>query len=88
MTIWNLIKHCRKLSKRLENTAGKEEIAECSKRAISPFPIVFSRRVPQIHKNQGLFGKGLKHLFLLYLFSCGTLGKKVVYMHTRDMSTL
>ena len=32
----------------------------CSLRAISLFPTVFKRRVPQTCKNQGLFWKGLK----------------------------
>ena len=31
----------------------------CSLRAISPFPAVFSRLVLQTHKNQSMFGKGL-----------------------------
>ena len=31
----------------------------CSLRAISPFPTVFSRLLLQTHKNQDLFGKGL-----------------------------
>ena len=32
----------------------------CSLQAISPFSTVFKRLVLQTHKNQGLFGKGLK----------------------------
>ena len=40
---------CRKLSKQVENTVGKGEIATL--RAISPFPIVFSK---------GLFPRGVK----------------------------
>ena len=32
----------------------------CSLRAISSFPSAFSTDILQTHKNQGLFGKGLK----------------------------
>ena len=48
-----------KLSEWVENNVGKGEL-DCSLRAISPFPAVFSKRlVLQTRKNQGLFGKGL-----------------------------
>ena len=39
----------------------------CSLRAISPFPTVFFKRlVQQTRKTQGIFGKGLNHLFMEY----------------------
>ena len=45
----------------------------CSSRAISPFPIVFSKGLTlQTRKNQGLFGKGLRRFstfFHLYMLS-------------------
>ena len=50
-------------SKRVENTVGKGK--NCSLRAISPFPTVFSKdlQVLQTRKlNQGLFRKGLTFL--------------------------
>ena len=48
----------RKLSERVKNTVGKRR--NCSLRAISSFPTVFSKRLElQTHKNQSLFGKGL-----------------------------
>ena len=47
----------RKFSKRVENTVGKVENA--GYQHFSFFHNVFERLVMQIHKNQGLFGKGL-----------------------------
>ena len=45
-------------SKRVENTAGKGEIA-CSSRANSPFPTVFSKDLYCRHvKTRGCLGKG------------------------------
>ena len=46
-------------SKRMENTVGKGEIA-CYEQFLL-FPHVFKRLVQHTCKNQGLFGKGLKH---------------------------
>ena len=49
----------RKFSKWVENTRGKR--SNCSLRAISPFPTVFSKDLYSRHvKNQGLFLEGLK----------------------------
>ena len=48
----------RKFSKQLENTVGKGEIA-CYEQFLL-FHGVFNRLVLQTHKNQGLFGKGLR----------------------------
>ena len=70
----------RKFSKRVENTAGKGEIA-CYKQFLL-FPQCFQRLVLQTCKNQGLFGKGLiccnaftkENLKLFCVFShCATL---------------
>ena len=48
----------RKFSKRVENTVGKRR--NCSLRAISPFPTVFSRDLYCRHvKTRAFFGKGL-----------------------------
>ena len=47
-----------KLSKRVENTVGKGEIARYEQFLL--FPQCFQRLVLQTRKNQGLFGKGLK----------------------------
>ena len=46
-----------KLSKRVENTVGKGEIALL--RAISPFPSVFKKLVSQGHQKVSLCGNGL-----------------------------
>ena len=48
----------RKLSKRVENTEGKGEIARYEQFLL--FPQCFQKLVLQTRKNQGLFGKGLK----------------------------
>ena len=48
----------RKFSKRVKNTVGKGEIAHDEQFLL--FPQCFKRHVQKIHKNQGLFGKGLK----------------------------
>ena len=55
----------RKLSKRVENTVGKGEIARMSNFSFSRS--VFKRLLLQTHKNQGLFGKGLKAFFNRYI---------------------
>ena len=52
------IKHCVKMR-------------NCSLRAISPFPTVFSKDL--YCRNQGLFGKGLKPAFLHYGLSLRTI---------------
>ena len=60
----------RKLSKWVENTAGKGEIARYEQFLL--FPQHFQRLALQTRKNQGLFGKGLsKILFqsLTFLFT-------------------
>ena len=49
----------RKFSKWEENTVGKGEIALYEQFLL--FRIVFKRLVMQTRKNQGLFGKELKH---------------------------
>ena len=54
---FKFIENGRKLSKQVENTVGKGEIAHYQKLLISHS--VFKRLVLQRHKNQGLFGKGL-----------------------------
>ena len=46
-----------KLSKRVENTVGKGEIARYEQYLLFPSKDLYSRHV----KNQGLFGKGLSH---------------------------
>ena len=53
----------------------------CSLRAISPFPTVFSKRlILRIRKNQGLFGKGLKQfktkMLLFKLWNLALKGKE------------
>ena len=50
-------KNGRKSPKQVENTVGKGEIARYDHS-------VFKRLVLQTRKSQGLFGKGLKSLFL------------------------
>ena len=58
-TIFNLTKMVKRFW--VENTVGKRR--NCSIRAISRIPTVFSKRyVLQTHKNQGLFGKGLSNI--------------------------
>ena len=52
----------RKLSKWVENTVGKGEIARMSNFSFSRS--VFKRLLLQKHKNQGLFGKGLNKRLL------------------------
>ena len=56
MTIINLIK-IAEFSRSVENTVRKGEIARNEQFLF--FPHCFRRLVPQTHKNQGLFGKGL-----------------------------
>ena len=48
----------RNLSKQLENTVGKGEIARNEQFLL--FPQIFESLVLQTRKNQGLFGKGFK----------------------------
>ena len=52
-----------KFSKRIENTAGKGEIA-CFKQFLL-FPQCFKRFLLQTRKTKGLFGKGLRQQMLL-----------------------
>ena len=57
MTISNLMKMAESSPKRVQNTAGKGEIA-CYKQFLL-FYSVLKRLILQIRKNKGLFGKGL-----------------------------
>ena len=50
----------RKFSKRVENTAGKGEIARSEQFLL--FPQCFQKTGVTTRKNKGLFGKGLTHL--------------------------
>ena len=52
----------RKFSERVENTAGKGEIARYEQFLL--FPQCFKKLVLQASKNQSLFGKGLKESIL------------------------
>ena len=52
----------KKFSKGIENTVGKGEIA-CYRQFLL-FPHCFLRLILQAHKNQGLFGKGLKEVIM------------------------
>ena len=61
----------RKLSKRIENTAGKGEIARYEQFLL--FPQCFQKYLKQTRKNQGLFGKGLSGLKTHF---CSYKGKK------------
>ena len=54
----------RKIPIRVENTAGKGEIAHYKQILLSTQ--CFQRLVLQTHKNQGLFGKGLMDLQKLF----------------------
>ena len=61
----------RKFSKRVENTVGK---GNCSLRAISPFPTVFSKDVYSKHvKTWGLLGKGQYKVDYMDFLSCAVL---------------
>ena len=56
----------RKFSRWVENTGKRRN---CSSRAISPFPTMFSKDLYCRHiKNQGLFGKGLRAVNFLYSY--------------------
>ena len=52
--------NCKKLSKRVENTVGKGEIAHNEQYLLCP------QCFQKTRKNQGLFGKGLKPLSTIY----------------------
>ena len=59
----------RKFSKWIENTVGKEEIARYEQFLLF-YHSVFKKLVLQTHKNQGLFGKGLRDLTLNRNITC------------------
>ena len=52
----------RKLSKWVENTVEKEKLCVTSNFSFSQS--IFKRLVLQTHKNQGLFGKGVKKMMI------------------------
>ena len=57
---FELVENGRKLSKQIQNTEGKGEIA-CYEQFLL-FPQCFQRHVLKTRKNQVLFGKGLSEL--------------------------
>ena len=77
MIILNLMKMTA-ISQKGRKHCGKRRIR--SLRAISSFPIAFSKDVPQTRKSQGLFGNGFRSIALHIMYSNACKSHRIVFM--------